>query len=726
MIQNIPARQLPWMLCLCASIWSGVAATQTNKAKSELWWSLKPVVRPTLPHGPESNPIDRFIHAELRNRGLKPVGPADKLFLLRRVYLDLIGIPPSPAEQEAFLADDSADAYEKVVDQLLANEQHAVRYARHWLDVLRYADADERMTASPGIHLWRDWVINALHDDVPYDQFAQIQLTGLRSKERTQMSATGYRSRKEPRPGDQFALGFLARGTGEDPQDLAISAVDTVSTAFMGMTVGCAKCHDHMYDPISQRDYYAMKALFDPLVLRKVTLASAADLIANGKAMAEAEKKRAPLEKALSDFVAPYKAKLYEERVLMLPPDAQAVIRKPEKRRTVAEQKIADDYFPILRIDGDKLNEAMSEDARKKYQELQQKLNAASSEDNGRRGLALPVFYTVEVDRLREQEKSYVLTSGDPSRPQKEHEVKPGWPFAASEPDFREGRIEAFADWLTAPENPLFARVAVNRLWQWHFGEGLLKIASDFGELGGKPSHQALLDWLASEFVRCGYNMKQMHRLMVTSETYKRASEVSGDFAENQKLDPGDTTLWHFRLQRLEAEPIWDSMHAAAGDLDLKVGGPSFDPREGGGGRIRRRGQSSDNGNASSKRRGAYMVRGYSSNRDVTPNFLQAFDVDDGRAPCPMRTQTVTAPQALFLMNSPDVDKACAEVAARLQTEAKGNLASAVDLAYQLVLARPATTAEKTSALAYLENDSARLKHLSWLLFNLDEFVYVR
>ena len=213
--------------------------------------------------------------------------------------------------------------------------------------------------------MWRDWVINALHDDVPYDQFVQIQLTGRRSNERTQMSATGYRSRKEPRPGDQFALGFLARGTGEHPQDLAISAVDTVSTAFMGMTVGCAKCHDHFYDPISQKDYYAMKALFDPLVLRKVTLASAAELIASGKAMAEAEKRRAPLEKALNDFVAPYKAKLYEERVLMLPADVQAVIRKPEKQRTVEEQKIADDYFPILRIDGDKLTEAMPEEARK-------------------------------------------------------------------------------------------------------------------------------------------------------------------------------------------------------------------------------------------------------------------------------------------------------------------------------------------------------------------------
>src|SRR6478609_1677756 len=219
----------------------------------------------------------------------------------------------------------------------------------------------------------------------------------------------------------------------------------------------------------------------------------------------------------------------------MLPPEAQVAVRKPEKQRTVEEQKIADDYFPILRIDGDKLTEAMPEDARKKYRELQQKLNAEGSGDKGRRGPALPVFYTVEVDGVRAQEKSYILTSGDPLRPELEHEVKPGWPFANAEPDFREGRIEAFADWLTAPENPLFARVAVNRLWQWHFGEGLLKSTSDFGEFGGKPVHPALLEWLAAEFVRSGFSMKQMNRLMVTSEAYKRASDAGEDFSDCEK-----------------------------------------------------------------------------------------------------------------------------------------------------------------------------------------------
>jgi len=414
--------------------------------------------------------------------------------------------------------------------------------------------------------------------------------------------------------------------------------------------------------------------------------------------------------------------------VLMLPADVQPIIRKSEKERTVEEQKIADDYFPILRIDGDKLNEILPEDVKKKNQELQKEITALSGGATPRRGGSIPVFYTVEVDRVREREKSYVLTSGDPTRPEKDHEVQPGWPFATKPYDFRDGRIEAFADWLTAPENPLFARVAVNRLWQWHFGEGLLKSASDFGKLGGKPSNQALLDWLASEFVRSGYSMKTMHRLIVTSQAYRRSSEAGADSAANLKIDPDNALLWHFRLQRLEAEPVWDSLYAAAGNLDLKVGGASFDTSGGGAGRgNRRRGDaqtSAETGNQ--KRRGVYMVRGYSSSRDVTPAFLQAFDVDDGRAPCPLRTQTVTAPQALFLMNSVEIENASRDFAERLQKESKGDLKTAVDLGYRISLGRAPTAAETSNALAYLQNDVERLKQFSWLLFNLDEFIYVR
>lgn len=686
-------------------------------------WALNPVVRPETPaRASSANPIDAFLAADHGAKGLTPFGPADKRTLLRRVTFDLAGLPPTLDEQEAFLRDESPEAYEKVVDRLLASEQHGVRYGRHWLDVLRYADVDERMVASPGIHLWRDWVIRALNDDLPYDQFVRTQLTGYRTTERTQMSATGRRSRREPRPDDMFALGLLSRGAvvrdGKDAGELAISAVETVSSAFMGLTVACAKCHDHMYDPIKQRDYYSMKALFDPLVVRKVVLATPAEILAEGKAIGEADRAREAAEAPINELIAPHKKRLYDERVAMLPPDVQTVILKPERERTAAEQKLADDYFPVLRIDTDKILGVMSEAERKKYRELQAKLGGAGVH-RGRS--SLPAFWTVEVDAKRAAEPSYILTSGDPERPEPDHPVEPGWPFAPGKPEFREGRIEAFSDWLTAPENPLFARVAVNRLWQWHFGEGLHKSPSDFGELGGAPADPALLDWLASEFAAQGFRMKAVHRLIVTSEAYKRASEATSAAAEaNVAIDPTDAYLWRFPLRRLEAEPIWDAIWAAAGALDTAVGGPSFDPSGGGG----RRGASSGGGR--SNRRAAYMIRGYSTNRDVVPVFLQSFDVDDGRVPCPVRTRTVTPPQALFLMNGEAIERATERLALRLKDESGGDLAAAVDLAYRLAIARPPTAPERDRSLAYLDGDPARLKGLSWLLLNLDEFLYVR
>ena len=713
---------------LCSAALSMFAATPGPKPKL---WILGPLVRPETPSvaSKPANPVDAFIAAKYAAKGLKPVAQADKPTLLRRVYLDLIGIPPTPAEQDAFLKDESRDAYEKVVDKLLASDQHGVRYGRHWLDILRYADADEQMTAAGGIHYWRDWVINAVNNDLPYDQFVRAQLTGYRTTERTQMANVGVRTPRDPRPEDVFALGFLARGDvfrdNKNAQELPIAAVETVSTAFMGLTVGCAKCHDHMYDPIKQKDFYAMKALFDPLVIRKTTLASPAEIMAKGKQQEEAERKRAPFEKAVTEFAAPYKAKLYEDRVAMLPPDVKAIVLKPEKQRSPAEQKIADDYFPVLRIDSDKLEEAMPEADRKKFKELQKALQQANGGANFR-GNGLPAFWSVAADPKRETETSYILTSGDADRPEKNHPVEPGWPFMPAGTDLREGRLMAFSDWLTSRDNTMFARVAVNRLWQWHFGEGLQKLSSDFGKLGGVPANADLLDWLASEFIQRNFSMKEINRLMVTSDTYKLASAADPKSSATAiKIDPEDKYLWRFRLQRLEAEPIWDSILTAAGDLDTTLGGPSFDPspappgRRGGG----RGGAQLD---AKTNRRAAYMVRGFSTSREVVPNFLQSFDVDDGRVPCPMRTQTVTAPQSLFMMNSPEVDKASAKLAERMKKFGGEDLKASIDEGFRLTIGRTPSPSERDSALTYVEKNPDRLKGLAWLLFNLDEFIYFR
>jgi hypothetical protein len=726
-----PARH--GLICLWLMAFSGNLGAGEYRVAENLW-VLKPVVRCEIPTGltQSTNPIDAFIAGGYRAKNLKSVGPADKRTLLRRVYLDLIGLPPSPADQDAFLEDVSPDAYEKVVDKLLASEQHGVRYARHWLDVLRYADTDENMVAADGIYLWRDWMIRALNDDVPYDEFVRAQLTGYRSTARTQITATGYRVPAAPRVDDIFALGFLSRGAGstevKDGQDLAISAVETISTAFMGLTVGCAKCHDHMYDPIKQRDFYAMKALFDPLVARRVTLASAEELFEAAKKDDELKSRREAIERPRDELAEPYRKKLYAERLAMLPADVQAVILKPERQRTAREQKLADDYYPILRIDPEKIREVMPESERKLYEDYQKQLDSLKKPRGRNRG-SVPVFWTVEVDHARELQTNYILSSGNPEKPEKNHPVEPGWPFAPANIDFRDGRVAAFSDWLTAPENPLFARVAVNRIWQWHFGEGLQKTASDFGKLGGMPSNPELLDWLASEFVQRRFSMKQMHWLIVTSDTYKLASEADPSLAAaNSSADSNDTFLWHFRLQRLDAEPIWDSILAAAGNLDLSIGGPSFKlPAP------KRKPDAPDQKDKDDSppegpfnRRAAYLIRGYSASRDVMPGFLAAFDVDDGRAPCPMRTQTVTAPQSLFLMNSTEIDQASTQFAERLEQDAKGDLARAVELGYEETIARPPSAAEQKHALAYLENDPARLKNFTWLLFNLDEFVYLR
>ena len=677
------------------------------------------MVAPAVPTG-ANNPIDAFLAVQRKAKGLGTNARASKLTLLRRLSFDLTGLPPSPAEQDAFLADTAADSYEKLVDRLLANPQHGVRWARHWLDVLRYADLDgidgSQMPAGPGIFRWRDWVIAALNADMPYDQFVRAQIVGNRHGFQSSVTDTGRRVRPAANPQDQFALGFLARAaltrTDRD-QDIAIGAVETISSAFMGMTVGCAKCHDHRFDPIKQADYYAMKALFDPLVMRNVVLATPQEIYANGEALEEYRRAKQPIDEAIEKLVGGYRQKLFDERVSVLPPDVKAIIGKPERKRTIAEQKIADDYSPVLRIDPPKIKEFMPKEEIAQYNALLKKQSAV------RPPPSLTSHYIVEDDAARLKEPTYILTSGDPTKPEKDKVVAPGFPFQPNDIDFRDGRREGFVDWLTAKENPLFARVAVNRIWQWHFGVGLQKVPSDFGLLGGRPSHPQLLDYLASEFVAHNYSMRWLHKLILTSAAYQMSSIPNAkDFA----ADPSDTYLWRFRLQRLEAEPVWDAILTSAGDLDLTIGGKSFQvvkpdskqsiflPREG-------------TFDSQGYRRAAYMTRGFVPSTEIMANFLQSFDVDDGRVPCPVRTQTVTAPQALFTMNDNLVEQASAKLAARLASEA--DLRGAANRAYRETLGRPPSAVELDRALSFLGEDRTKLKGLAWLLFNLDEFLFI-
>lgn len=672
---------------------------------------MQPVVQPPIPSGVtgSANPIDAFLAASAQDGGVTPFGAADPLTWLRRVTFDLTGLPPTPEEQESFLENPSPAGRDRTVERLLVSEQHGVHYGRHWLDVLRYADLDENMPAAPGIHLWRDWVIASLNRDLPYDDFVRAQICGNRAAKRHTVSPEGHLTDIEARPEDLFALGFLSRGAtsrANKDQQLAFAAVETASTAFLGMTVGCARCHDHFFDPIRQSEYYSLKAIFDPMVIRPVELATPAERFARGRAVAEHDAQVQAVAEAMRAYIEPYHRRLYEERLPALPAEAQAAIRKPEATRTRAEQKTAEDYHPILRIDPPKIREVMPADQIPRYDAYLKELAALKAPE------PLTVFWTVEDDSQRATEKSYVLTTGDPARPKLSQEVTPGFLFASRPPEFRDGRREAFADWLTSPDNPLFARVAVNRIWQWHFGTGLHPSSSDFGALGGQPNHPRLLDWLAAEFIAHRYSMKWLHRLIVTSDAYQRASAgtVALD-AANRAKDPDNRLLWKFPLNRLEAEPIRDALLQSAGILDLTVGGKSYEAGA---------------TNETAWRRTAYLRRGYQAFREVMPAYLQTFDAEDGRTVCPRRTQTVTAPQALFVMNNELIETTSIQLGERLREQSQGDLPTLVTLGYQITLGRTPTDAERQQATDLLRSEPQSGKSLAWLLFNLDEFIHVR
>lgn len=685
-------------------------AGEHSRASREDLWALQP-----LPLGRQDsrevdeNPIDRILSENQSEMGVVPFPRADRETLLRRVTFDLIGLPPTLEDQDAFLTDLSSSAYESLIDRLLANPQHGVRYARHWLDVLRYADVDEGMPAGSGLYLWREWVIRALNRNLPYDAFVRTQITGLGDRERSSINALGYRNRKKPKPDDLFALGFLARGAtsrANSDHTLAIAAVETSSTAFLGLTLACAKCHDHFYDPISQEDFYRMKALFDPLVLREIPLATAKQIQTYGDELRHYETAKAEVDAAIAELEGPYRERLFEERVEKLPATVQAIIRKVPQARTAEEQKIADDYFPVLRIDVGKIREVMPDPVLKEYDRVRKRLSQLSKPKS------LPSFLTVEEDAKRREAVRYVLNSGEASRPEVDRVVQPGFVFEPQGTDYREGLRETFVDWLTSRENALFARVVVNRIWQWHFGKGLHKNASDFGSLSGEPALRRLIDTLAVEFVENDFNMKWLHKRILMSQAYQRASAASdGEWKANRHLDPANESYWRFPLRRLEAEPIHDALLLLADRLDLSLGGESY---------------SSDPKLEHNQRRAIYLKRGFRSREELLPEFLDAFDAEDGRESCARRTVTVTAPQALWLMNNPMVQAAATAFGARLRESAKGDNLEAIKLAYRMALGRAAHPEEIQICLDAMFEREAPFESLAWMLFNLDEFVYIR
>ena len=699
--------------------WIDAGGVWPNK-QAELHWAYRPVVKPVVPtvKHPEwvANEIDAFIVAGYEKKKLTPARTADRATLLRRVSYDLIGLPPTREELALFVGDSGPNDYERVVDRLLANEQHGANYARHWLDVLRYADVDEHMPASGGIYRWREWMIHALNRDIPYDQFVKMQLMGDLMDD----------------PAAMFATGFLARGADvekDEKKSLAFAAVETATTAFLGATVGCAKCHDHMFDPIRQADYYGLKAIFDPVVIEKKSLAGADQLALHKMAVENYERRKKELEKPLDEFLAPFKEKLQGERIRTFPADVQEALKTPEEKRTPAQKKMADDYAPIVRIDPPKYKEIMSPEQIRIYDGLRSPLQ----------NLAEPAepesFWTIREDEALAKQKSFILDTGEPDRPKDEvgrmfHIGSDGFEVPSTPCEgkrFTTGARQRFVEWMLHPKNPLFARVLVNRLWQWHFGTGLVKTPSDFGALSEPPSHPEILDWLANRLVESGYSMKAINRLIVTSRTYQLSSESN---ASSESIDPENRFLWRMPVRRMDAEELRDSLLWLAGKLDLKLGGKSFTELPDQyyvGSRV-----VIGNFNRETNRRAVYMVRGYNSTAEMMPNFFHVFDVDNGKLPNPVRNRSITALQALTLMNSPLVEEASRDFGRRLMKLAEDDLPKAVEMGFEMALSRSPTAAEKAAVQKHLTScngcdaPSQAAEKLGWLLMNLDEFLFVR
>jgi hypothetical protein len=629
-----------------------VGIATSARAADEAPWAFRPVARPSVPDGGPSHPIDAFLGKARADAGMNAAPEADRRTLVRRLTFDLTGLPPTPEEVAAFAADDRPDAYERLVDRLLASPRYGERQARQWLDLVRYAETHgyERDDPKPDAWRYRDWVVNAFNRDQPYNAFVVDQLAG------------------DERPGadvaSKTATGFYRLGLIDDePADPVMDRFDqlddtvrTVGTAFLGLTIHCARCHDHKFDPISQADYYRLVAFFAP-----------------------GERYRRGDDDSLTVDLAD-----------------EGQVRRVEGLEAAVERRLRE-----LRTRRSKAGEgALKAQLEREIRELERN-----------RPVPLPTVLGL-TDAGPTAEPTKLLVRGDAHRPGEV--VAPGFlrviddrpPAIEPPPDGKTTGLRlALARWIAAPENPLTARVMVNRLWQGHFGRGLVGTPSDFGAMGEEPELPGLLDWLAAEFVARGWSVKAMHRLIVTSAAYRQA----GDWDESAATDDSANALhWRMPPRRLEAEAIRDAALAVAGVLNPAVGGPSVRPPIDGavlaGQSVPGRGWAVSKGDAVYRRSIYVHVK-----RTLPLPELEVLDAPSPDEPCPRRGVTTTAPQALTFLNGAFWHETAGHLADRLRREAGPDPAAQVRRAFALAFQRGATDAEVARALEFLRTQARQV-----------------
>ena len=673
------------------------------------------------PRGEPVHPIDAFVDARLAERGLAHAEGADRRTLIRRASFDLLGLPPSPERVEAFVADRSPDAWERLIDELLESKRYGERWGRHWLDVARYADTGGYETDIYYRNAWRyrDWVVKSFNDDKPYDRFVREQIAGDElwpdnlDLDGSYVIDPEKTRHLEARVGTGFyALGPQIHESNMDAKKLTLERltdwVDTTGSAFLALTLSCARCHDHKFDPVSQRDYYSLQAVFASS--REVNVP-----VTHGM--------------GLADFKQHY----------------PKIVAVDEARRAyrVFESRTA----------GKKLSEADEGTRRHLLEALARSVLQLPTQD----AQGVPFDGLMETPTatvlgpLREAlvPSVHVLSRGDLRQPL--DEVGPGLPTELSRvtqservlPSRFTGRRKELALWITRSDHPLTARVIVNRIWQWHFGRGIVATANDFGAMGTPPSHPRLLDWLATEIVARGWSIKSMHRLIMTSRTYRRSSAFWTE--RHERLDPRNTLLWRMNRRRLEGEAVWDAIHSVAGTINLKMGGRPVMPPLVAEELTNKSGWVVSADPSDHTRRGIYII----VRRNFRFPLFDTFDAPVNAVSCAGREVSTVAPQALWLLNNRTAFGQATAFAARVVREAAKDSRSRIERAFGMALGRPPSDRETSEGLAFLASmtsaagkstplanlpkelavlprkEAAALTKLCLTILNLSEFLFV-
>jgi hypothetical protein len=744
--------------------------------KDRQHWAFRPLVRPQPPdvHKAERRrtPVDAFLLARLAARGLTFAPDADRVTLLRRAYLDLWGLPPAPEEVDAFLADDRPDAYERLLDRLLASPHFGERWARHWLDVVGYADTvgfdidAPLIITTEGKWRYRDYVIAAFNQDKPYDRFVTEQLAGDELVDWRKASRFSSEMRES-----LIATGFLrtARDLTHEPESniplcyygVLHDTVAMVGNSLLGLTLNCAQCHNHKFDPIPQKDYYQLMALFTPAYNpqnwkpvypwkpdvkdRGLPDVSPAEVAEIERHNADIARQEAELNGQLAALRRPVETRLREARLLTVPEpiraDTRTALETPAAKRTDIQKYLAGKFEPLLQVKLEEVTAALAPADRARAGKLSDQLAALKAQ---RRSFSkIQALYDVGPPP-----RTFLFKRGNFESPGPE--VQPGFLSVLSDPSRApnistppasqsSGRRLALARWLTEKDSPataLLARVMVNRLWQHLFGQGLVPSPDNFGRSGQAPTHPELLEWLSAEFIHNGYCIKPTLKLLMTSTAYRQASrlELPGT-PDPRKIDPTNQLLWRQRLRRLEAEVVRDSLLSVSGQLDPTMGGPPVLLRVQPDGKVVIDEKALLTRSARNKRSIYLLFR-----RAYNLSLLSVFDQPVIAVNCPCRDAATVPLQSLTMLNDAFVLEQAKAFADRVARQGGTAGEKTIRIAYRLALARPPSAAEITICTQLLERQAVLFRaskrsdqeahHLALVqlchtLLNTSEFLYV-